>query len=217
MIRACIFDLDGVIVDTAHYHYLAWKRLANELGIDLTVDDNEKLKGVSRMHSLDIILQMGGVSLSQHDKEVLANKKNSWFVDYVERMAPEEIFPGVKELIQQLRAKGQKIALASSSKNAVTVLQLLHIQNEFDAIVDGTMIIHSKPHPEIFLLAAKKLNIDPFECLVFEDAESGVEAALAAGMRCVGVGSVKQLGKANKVIAKTGEFKVSNLHELEIV
>lgn len=217
MIKACIFDLDGVIVDTAHYHYLAWKRLASELGIDLTVEDNEKLKGVSRMHSLEIILEMGGVSLSQHDKEVLANKKNSWFVDYVERMAPEEIFPGVKELIHQLREKGMKIALASSSKNAVTVLQLLHIQNEFDAIVDGTMITHSKPHPEIFLLAAKKLNIDPADCLVFEDAESGVEAAIAAGMRCVGVGSAKQLGKANKVIAKTGEFKVSNLQELEIV
>jgi len=217
MIRACIFDLDGVIVDTAHYHYLAWKRLAHELGIDLTVEDNEKLKGVSRMHSLEIILQMGGVSLSQHDKEILANKKNSWFVDYVERMAPEEIFPGVKELIHQLKDKGMKIALASSSKNAVTVLQLLHIQSEFDAIVDGTMITHSKPHPEIFLLAAKKLNIDPSECLVFEDAESGVEAALAAGMKCVGVGSPKQLGKANKVIAKTGEFKLASLQELEIV
>ena len=217
MIKACIFDLDGVIVDTAHYHYLAWKRLANELGIDLSVEDNEKLKGVSRMHSLEIILKMGDISLSQHDKELLANKKNSWFVDYVERMAPEEIFPGVKDLIHQMREKGLKVALASSSKNAITVIQLLHIQNEFDAVVDGTMITHSKPHPEIFLLAAKKLNIDPSECLVFEDAESGVEAALAAGMKCVGIGSPKQLGKANKVIARTGEFKVSNLQELEIV
>jgi beta-phosphoglucomutase len=217
MIRACIFDLDGVIVDTAHYHYLAWKRLAGELGIDLSVEDNEKLKGVSRMHSLEIILGMGGISMSQHDKEMLANKKNSWFVDYVERMAPEEIFPGVKNLIQQLRSKGLKVGLASSSKNAITVLQLLHIKDLFDAIVDGTMITHSKPHPEIFLLAAKKLGLPPSECLVFEDAESGVEAAVAAGMKCVGVGSPKQLGKANKVISKTGDFEVSSLHELEIV
>ena len=217
MIKACIFDLDGVIVDTAHYHYLAWKRLANELGTDLSLEDNERLKGVSRMHSLEIILQMGGINRSLHDKELLANKKNSWFVDYLERMAPEEIFPGVKDLIQELKAKGLKVGLASSSKNAKTVLQLLHIQNLFDVVVDGTMITHSKPHPEIFLLAAEKLNLPADECLVFEDAESGVEAAIAAGMKCVGVGSPKQLGKANMVIAKTGDFKVTSLQELEIV
>ena len=217
MIRACIFDLDGVIVDTAHYHYLAWKRLAKELGIELSEQDNEKLKGVSRMHSLEIILSMGGISLSLHEKENLANKKNSWFVDYLERMAPEEIFPGVKRLIHELRTNGIKVALASSSKNAETVVKLLHIQHEFDAIVDGTMITHSKPHPEIFLLAASKLGVEPKECLVFEDAEAGVEAALAAGMKCVGVGATQQLGKANKVISKTGEFKISCLQELEIV
>jgi beta-phosphoglucomutase len=217
MIRACIFDLDGVIVDTAHYHYLAWKRLANELGIDLTPEDNEKLKGVSRKHSLEIILKMGGISLSEHDRELLANKKNSWFVDYLERMAPEEIFPGVKDLIRQLKSNGLKVGLASSSKNAQTVLQLLRINELFDAVVDGTMITHSKPHPEIFLLAASKLQLSPDECLVFEDAESGVEAAIAAGMKCVGIGSPKQLGKATKVIAKTGDFKVSSLQELEIV
>jgi beta-phosphoglucomutase len=217
VIKACIFDLDGVIVDTAHYHFLAWKRLAKELGIELTEQINERLKGVSRMDSLDIILQLGGISLSTHEKELLANKKNSWFVDYLERMAPEEIFPGVKQLIHELRAMGIKVALASSSKNAVTVIQLLHIQHAFDVVVDGTMITHSKPHPEIFELAAKKLGVDPKHCLVFEDAEAGVEAALAAGMRCVGVGSVAHLGKANKVIIKTGEFKISALQELEIV
>jgi beta-phosphoglucomutase len=217
VIKACIFDLDGVIVDTAHYHFLAWKRLANELGIDLTLEDNERLKGVSRMHSPDIILELGGISKSQHEKEVLANKKNSWFVDYVERMAPEEIFPGVKQLIQRLREKGLKIALASSSKNARTVIKLLHIQNEFDAIVDGGMITNSKPDPEIFLLAASKLGIEPKECLVFEDAEAGVEAAVAAGMKCIGIGSPDQLQKANHVIAKTGEFELSTLAELDAV
>jgi len=214
LIKACIFDLDGVIVDTAHYHFLAWRRLAKEIGIDLTIEDNERLKGVSRMQSLEIILELGGISLSEHDKETLANKKNSWFVDYLERMAPEEIFPGVKSLIKDLRGLGIKVALASSSKNAKTVIQLLHIHQEFDTVVDGTMITHSKPDPEIFLLAAKKLNIDPKDCLVFEDAEAGVEAALAAGMKCVGVGSPVQLGNANKVIAKTSEFHIAALSEL---
>ena len=217
MIKACIFDLDGVIVDTAHYHFLAWKRLASELNINLTQELNERLKGVSRMHSLEIILGLGGISLSEHEKENLANKKNGWFVDYLERMAPEEIFPGVKQLINDLRAAGIKVGLASSSKNAKTVIQLLHIQNEFDSVVDGTMITHSKPHPEIFLLAASRLGVQPKECLVFEDAEAGVEAAIAAGMKCVGVGSPEQLGKADKVITTTGDFKVSGLRELELI
>jgi beta-phosphoglucomutase len=217
VIKACIFDLDGVIVDTAHYHFLAWKRLAKELNIELTEAHNEKLKGVSRMDSLKIILDLGGITRSAHEKEILANKKNSWFVDYLERMAPEEIFPGVKQLIRDLRSRGIKVGLASASKNAKTVIQLLHIQNDFDAVVDGTMIIHSKPDPEIFLMAAQKLGVDPKNCLVFEDAEAGVEAALAAGMRCVGIGSAGQLEKADKVIAKTGEFNMAALQELETV
>ncbi|MBL7858244.1 MAG: beta-phosphoglucomutase [Cyclobacteriaceae bacterium] len=214
MVKACIFDLDGVIVDTAHYHFLAWKRLANELGFNLTETDNERLKGVSRLQSLEIILELAGITLSDHEKELLANKKNTWFVDYVERMVPEEIFPGVRKLIQDLRSAGIKVALASSSKNAKTVIQLLHIQNDFDAVVDGTMIAHSKPDPEIFLLASTKLGIPPSECLVFEDAEAGVEAARAAGMKCVGIGSHDQLGKATKVIAKTGEFTVAELSRI---
>src|SRR5688572_20051902 len=208
LIKAVIFDLDGVIVDTAHYHFLAWKRLANELGIDLTEADNEKLKGISRMHSLEIILGLGGggISLSAHEKEQLANKKNTWFVDYLERMAPEEIFPGVKVLLQKLKERGIKVGLASSSKNARTVIQLLNIPNEFDVVVDGNMITHSKPHPEIFLMAAEKLGMDPKECLVFEDAEAGVEAAIAAGMKCIGIGSADQLHKATLVIPNTGDF-----------
>ncbi|MBA4056666.1 MAG: beta-phosphoglucomutase [Marivirga sp.] len=214
MIKACIFDLDGVIVDTAHYHFLAWSRLAKEIGFELTEADNERLKGVSRMRSLDIILELSGTTLSEHDKETMANKKNAWFVDFLERMAPEEIFPGVRPLIKKLRETGVKVGLASSSKNAKTVIQLLHIQDEFDTIVDGTMITHSKPHPEIFLLAASKLGVDPAACVVFEDAEAGVEAAIAAGMKCVGVGSPIQLKLANKVVSKTGEFQLAELQEL---
>ena len=214
MIKACIFDLDGVIVDTARYHYLAWKRLAKELGVDLTLEDNERLKGVSRMRSLEIILELGGISLSEHEKEHLANKKNTWFMDYVERMAPEEIFPGVKLLMRGMREQGLRLALASSSKNAKSVIKLLQIHDEFDAIVDGTMITHTKPHPEIFLLAAQKLGVEPESCVVFEDAEAGIEAAIAAGMKCVGVGSPVLLKDANRIVSATSDFKISELNQL---
>jgi beta-phosphoglucomutase len=214
MIKAVIFDLDGVIVDTAHYHFVAWQRLANELGITFSEKENERLKGVSRMHSLEIILEIGGVTLSEAKKEELATKKNSWFVEYIEAIKPEEIFKGVREMLESLRTQGYKVALASSSKNAETVLRLLRIKNLFDTVVDGTMIKKSKPDPEIFLLAAARLGIDPSQCVVFEDAEAGVEAAVAAGMKCVGVGSVDQLGKANAIVKTTADFKIDQLHSL---
>jgi beta-phosphoglucomutase len=217
VIKACIFDLDGVIVDTAHYHFLAWKRLANELGYNLTLEENERLKGVSRMQSLEIILELAGISLNDPHKEMLADKKNGWFVDYVERMLPEEIYPGVKQLIHVLKSKGIRVGLASSSKNAQTVIRLLQIQQEFDAIVDGSMIKHTKPHPEIFLKTAAKLGVAPANCLVFEDAEAGVEAARAAGMKCVGIGSPVLLNKADRVFPKTSDFSLATLHELQTI
>lgn len=214
MIKAVIFDLDGVIVDTAHYHYVAWQKLAKELGITFTEKENEKLKGVSRMRSLEIILELGGISLSDEKKEELATKKNSWFVDYIEAIKPEEIFKGVKQMLNSLRENGYKVALASSSKNAETVLRLLEIKGFFDAVVDGTMVIKSKPDPEIFLLAASKVGVYPNECIVFEDAEAGVEAAIAAGMKCVGVGSADQLSKANFIVKSTADFNISQLQML---
>jgi beta-phosphoglucomutase len=214
VIKACIFDLDGVIVDTAHYHFIAWKRLAEELGVVLTEKENERLKGVSRMRSLEIILGLGGVLLSEAEKEKLAEKKNAWFVEYVNAMKPGEIFPGVKKLIRDLKQHGIKVALASSSKNADTVIRLLKIEKEFDAVVDGKMVIHSKPDPEIFLLAAKKIGVEPGYCVVFEDAEAGVEAALRAGMKCVGVGSAEQLGKADLVVKNTADVDMTKLNTL---
>jgi len=214
MIKAVIFDLDGVIVDTAHYHFVAWKRLANELGIDFTEQENEQLKGVSRMRSLEIILELGNLRLSQEEMDHLATKKNKWFVEYINAMKPEEIFPGVKEMIQDIRASGIKVALASSSKNAETVITLLNIKNLFDVMVDGTMITHTKPDPEIFLLAAEKLNLPPLECLVFEDAEAGVEATIAAGMKCIGVGSLQQLSRANVVVTKTPDFDIQKIKNI---
>ncbi len=214
MIKACIFDLDGVIVDTAHYHFLAWSRLAKEIGIPFNEDDNERLKGVSRMRSLDIILELGGKSLSNVEKENLADRKNAWFVEYLNQMQADEIFPGVRALIKSLRELGIKVALASSSKNAQMAMRLLGIEGDFDAVVDGTMITHSKPDPEIFLLAASRLGVDPKDCVVFEDAEAGVAAALAAGMKCVGVGAPDNLRLANKVITKTGDFQIMELEQL---
>jgi beta-phosphoglucomutase len=213
-IAAAIFDLDGVIVDTAKYHYLAWKKLASEFGVDLSLEDNERLKGVSRMDSLDIILALGDLQFSEAEKLAMADKKNAWFVDYVNQMKPDEILPGAKALLESCRAKGIKVALGSSSKNAKTVLNLLNITSLFDVIVDGTMIKNSKPHPEIFLLGASLLNVPSNQCIVFEDAEAGVEAALAAGMRCIGLGSPIQLGKANLVIPDLKNFTIEDMTNL---
>lgn len=213
-IAAAIFDLDGVIVDTAKYHYLAWKKLANEIGTDLSIEDNERLKGVSRMDSLDIILSLGGLQFSETEKVAMADKKNTWFVDYVNQMKPDEILPGAKSLLESCRVKGIKVALGSSSKNAKAVLNLLNIAELFDVIVDGTMIKKSKPDPEIFLLGASLLNVPADQCVVFEDAEAGVEAALAANMRCVGLGSPAQLGKANLVIPDLKNFTIEDMTNL---
>ena len=217
VIKACIFDLDGVIVDTAHYHYLAWKRLADELGHPLTNEENERLKGVSRMQSLDIVLELAGISLNAPHREILASKKNSWFNEYVQQMTPHAIFPGVRQLIRALKSSGIKVGLASSSKNARTVVRLLDIQNEFDTIVDGNMIHNTKPHPEIFLMTARNIGVDPAHCVVIEDAEAGVEAARAAGMKCIGIGSAAVLQKANMVFPNTSDIKLSTFKELETV
>jgi beta-phosphoglucomutase len=214
LITAFIFDLDGVLVDTAKYHFIAWKKLADELGIPFTETDNERLKGVSRMDSLDIILSIGGVTLSAERKIELANKKNSWFVDFVNNMKPDDIFPGVKELLQSIRAKGFSVALASSSKNAPAVLKLLKIEDQFDVVVDGTMVQQAKPDPEIFLLAANKLGKVQSECVVFEDAEAGVEAAKRAHMKCVGVGNSKSLYKADYIVSQMADFKITDLEKI---
>jgi beta-phosphoglucomutase len=209
-LQAAIFDLDGVIVDTAKYHYLAWKRLAFEIGVDLTVEHNERLKGVSRMESLDIIVSLAGISVTQQEKVAFAERKNGWFIDYVNQMTTAEILPGSKELVVELKNQGLKIGLGSSSKNASLALRILQIEPLFDAIADGTMIRNSKPHPEIFLLAASLLKTEPKHCVVFEDAEAGIEAALAAGMKCVGIGSPTQLHKANLVVPNLINFSFEN-------
>ncbi|GAB7086917.1 beta-phosphoglucomutase [Marinifilum fragile] len=211
-ISACIFDLDGVVVDTAKYHYIAWKSLANELGFDFTEEDNERLKGVSRMRSLDILLEIGGVELDEQTKLELADKKNKNYVEYILKMTPDEILPGVKDFFNELKAKEIKIALGSASKNAMTILNQLELTDYFDAVVDGTHVSNAKPDPEVFLKGAELLGVSPSECVVFEDAEAGVEAAINGNMNCVGIGSPDVLGKANIVVPGFVGFSMTQLN-----
>jgi len=199
--KACIFDLDGVIVDTAKYHYLAWKRLANELGFEFTEKDNERLKGVSRMASLEILLSVGGIRIEdERVKEELATKKNNWYVEYIKQMTKDEILPGVEDFLKLLKDNGIKIAIGSASKNTMTILERIGIKDMFDAIIDGTKITKAKPDPEVFLKAAEELRVHPVNCCVFEDAIAGIEAAKTAQMKVIGVGNPSILSKADKVI-----------------
>ena len=200
MFRAGIFDLDGVIVNTAKYHYMAWRRLAHELGFDFSSEHNERLKGVSRLKSLEILLEIGGIKLSEQEKHRAAQRKNAWYVDYITTLTPDEILPGVKEFIIEMREQGIKTALGSASKNAGLILQRLQLTGLFDAIIDGNKITKAKPDPEIFLKAAEEVDMPPPECIVFEDAMAGVEAAKNGGMYCVGVGDPDILIKADIII-----------------
>ncbi|MDZ4681052.1 MAG: beta-phosphoglucomutase [Saprospiraceae bacterium] len=199
-IAACIFDLDGVIVDTAKFHFLAWRRLANELGFDFTEAQNEKLKGVSRIQSLELILQWGGISLDEPAKVALAEQKNDWYRDYILQMEPGDILEGVEDFLAEIRSQGVKIGLGSASKNAETILQRVGITNVFEVVIDGNRHTKSKPDPEVFLTAAAALGVVPEHAIVFEDAEKGVEAALNGGFYAVGVGSPEVLGHAHYVI-----------------
>jgi beta-phosphoglucomutase len=205
-IKGCIFDLDGVVVDTAKYHYQAWRRLANELGFEFDESHNERLKGVSRMRSLEILLEVGGLSFSQEKMEQLAARKNEWYVEYISRMTPNEILPGSKELLEELRSKGVKLALGSASKNTPLIMDRIGLKDHFDAIIDGNVISIAKPAPDIFLAASKAIGVEPPRCIVFEDAEAGVEAAINAGMRVVGIGNPQVLRRANLVVPDLKNF-----------
>jgi len=200
MIKACIFDLDGVIVDTAKYHFQAWRRLANELGFDFSEADNEQLKGVSRMESLEIILKWGGVTLTEEQKLEWADRKNEWYKALISNMSPDEILPGVLQFLTQLQSHGIHIALGSASKNALPVIESIGLGPLFEVVIDGTHTTRSKPDPQVFQLAAQRLGLQSDECIVFEDAESGIEAALNGGFYAVGIGRPEVLGKAHWVI-----------------
>jgi beta-phosphoglucomutase len=198
--KAALFDLDGVIVDTAKYHYIAWKEMANGLGFDITPEQNERLKGVSRMESLDIILGIGGVTVSEEERARLGASKNQRYVELVSQMDSSETLPGAREYLELLRRRGVKIALGSASKNAGMILDRLGIWSLFDAVIDGTKVSKSKPDPEVFLLGAEAVAVEPAACVVYEDAAAGVEAAKAAGMSVVGIGLAENLPKADLVV-----------------
>ena len=214
-IEAIIFDLDGVIVDTAIFHYQAWKQLANEYGFDFTLEQNERLKGVSRLESLEILLEIGGLNISSaEEKDRLATKKNTSYRNNILKMTPDDILPGVNDFLSDLKKANYKIAIGSSSKNAGTILERIGYEQFFDTVVDGTKITNSKPDPEVFLKAAIELNVKPENCVVFEDAQAGIEAAKKAGMISIGVGNNKILTDADVVIPDFKNIDKSIIYNL---
>lgn len=214
MLHACIFDLDGVLVDTAIYHYKAWKRLANELGFDFTHDQNEQLKGISRMDSLDKILNWGNIQVSQETKIELAEKKNTWYVQMISSMSTDEVLPGAKKLLDAIRESGLKCALGSASRNSSLILDRTSLSSYFDVIVDGNSVTSSKPDPEVFLKGATLLGVNPSNCIVFEDGFAGVMAAISAGMKVIGIGRVEVLKMADLVVGGLDQIELLTLKEL---
>lgn len=204
--KAIIFDLDGVICFTDEYHYLAWKATADSIGIPFDRTVNNRLRGVSRMESLDIILEKCTQSLSTAEKEVLADQKNRQYQDYLRGMTPSDLPTEVKETLDGLRQRGLRLAVGSSSKNTPLILRQIGLDGYFDAVADGNGVKRSKPAPDVFLLAAKLLNIDPANCLVVEDAVSGAQAAHAAGMKAACVGDAAQ--------NQAGDYNMGSIREL---
>jgi len=196
-IQGFIFDLDGVVTDTAEYHFLAWKRLADKLGWNFDREVNERLRGVSRMDSIRIILEHNKASMPDDELSRWANKKNENYVASLQEVTPDDYLPGARELLEEIKAEGFRIALGSSSKNARTVLDRLQALAYFDAIADGNSVSRSKPAPDIFEFAARELVLNPASCIVFEDAESGIDAAIAGGFPNVGIGPQERLGHAD--------------------
>ena len=216
MIEAFIFDLDGVITDTAEYHYLAWKELANKIDIEIDREFNETLKGISRMESLERILIHGNKQndFTIEEKNIMANDKNMYYVSLIENITPKDILPGISKLLDNIKSNNIKIGLASASKNAVMVLNNLKLINYFDFIADASKCKNSKPAPDIFLMALKGLNVEAKNCIGIEDAYSGIEAINASGMYSVGVGSKGILKNANLVVENTTYLEFDKLIDI---
>lgn len=211
--NAFIFDLDGVITDSAEYHYLAWKALGEDIGIPFDREFNETLKGVSRTESLERILRHGGREndFSPEEKERLATKKNEHYVSLISKITSDDILPGVESFLNELKVAGYKIGMASASKNALLVTRQLGLLHAFDHIVDAATVVDSKPHPEVFLKAAEALAVDPKDCIGVEDAVAGVEAIHAAGMLAVGIGDPAVLTDADLVFTDTTGLTLNNV------
>lgn len=212
--KGFIFDLDGVIVDTAKYHFLAWKNLANSLGIDFTKEQNEQLKGVSRINSLEKILNWGNKTLSADEFQKLLVQKNEEYLEYITKMDESEILPHTEKILDFLIQNNQGIALGSASKNAVPILEKINLLSKFECIVDGNSVIKGKPNPEVFLKAADGLQVPPTECIVFEDSIAGIQAANAADMISIGIGEQTVLHEADYVFKDFTELSVEFLKSL---
>ena len=209
-----IFDLDGVIVDTAKYHFLAWRNLAKQLGFEFTEEHNELLKGVSRVRSLEILLAIGKIEISEEQKQEMLIAKNTEYLGFVNKMTADEILPGVNDMLNFLDENGIKFALGSASKNAPLILEKVGLLDRFSAIVDGNDVSKAKPDPEVFLIGAEKLGLKPENCVVVEDAIAGVEAANAAQMLSIGIGEKEVLGHAKYVFADMTEITSDFLKDL---
>ena len=214
--KGVIFDLDGVIVDTAKYHFLAWKKLADSLGFEFTESHNELLKGVSRIRSLEILLKTGNVTLSDTEKQKVLISKNTQYLGYIEKMGADEILPGVLKVLDYLDQNKVNYVLGSASKNAELILKQVNLHHRFFGIVDGNDVSKAKPDPEVFLIGAKKLNLEPENCIVFEDAIAGVEAAKIANMTAIGIGDKEILCEADFVFKDFTEISLDFLNELLI-
>jgi len=200
-----------VVVDTAKFHFLAWQKLANSLGFNFSEHQNESLKGISRKESLDIILNWGKIELSDTAKQYWLETKNKWYLENVLQMDKTAILPGAKDFIERVKSVGYKTALGSASKNATTILKIVGLDASFDVIVDGNKTTKSKPDPQVFTMCADALNIEYKNCVVFEDAEAGIEAALSAGMYAIGVGDKMVLKKAGFVVKDLSEMNLERL------
>ena len=208
MIKGLIFDLDGVIVDTAHYHYLSWREISRDLNIDFTIKDNENLKGVSRIDSLNYILKLGRLSFNTEEKNNLLDKKNNIYKHSISSLGKKNILKGVEKILSKAKEKKMLLAVGSSSKNAKMIVEKLNLTHLFQAVVDGTMVKKTKPDPEVFLKAAKKMNLKPSECIVFEDAESGVIAAKKGGFHVVSVGNINIRNIGDVYVESLGDFNL---------
>ena len=212
--KAFIFDLDGVIVDTAKYHYKAWRKLANDLDFEFTLEQNELLKGVSRARSLEILLDIGGVELPENEKQKIMFEKNEHYLKFISKMGQEEILGGIYKVLLFLKEQKIPFALGSASKNARLILNQLELIELFDAIVDGNDVSMAKPNPEVFLIAAQRLGIEPQNCVVVEDAIAGVDAANAAGMTCIGIGDKEALFEADYIFSSTTGLTIDLIKKL---
>ena len=212
--KGFIFDLDGVIVDTAKYHFLAWQNLAKSIDIDFTYEQNEQLKGVSRVKSLEKILEWGNKTISEELFTSLMGKKNEEYLSFIEKMTDEEILPDVPKILNYLIEKQQPISLGSASKNARPILEKVNLLSKFDAIVDGNDVSKAKPDPEVFLITAKHLNMKPEDCIVFEDSVAGVQAANTANMISIGIGEKEVLHEADYIFSDFTEIENSFIEEL---